>query len=55
MAPTPEACFEGLHQYTFAPHYTEMPDLEGGSHFFQEHVLEELFRAPIRCLQQTDP
>ena len=28
---TPDECFEGLRDFPFAPHYAEVPDLEGGT------------------------
>jgi haloalkane dehalogenase len=36
---TPEACFEGLEDYPFAPHYAEIPDLEGGT--LRMHYVDE--------------
>jgi len=36
---SPEACFEGLHEYPFEPNYAEVPDLEGGS--LRVHYVDE--------------
>ena len=36
---TPDACFDGLHEYPFSPHYAEVPDLDGGS--LRVHYVDE--------------
>jgi len=36
---TPDACFEGLHEYPFSAHYAEVPDLDGGS--LRVHYVDE--------------
>ncbi len=36
---TPDSCFEGLPGYGFAPHYADIPDLDGGS--LRVHYLDE--------------
>jgi haloalkane dehalogenase len=36
---TPDTCFEGLPGYGFAPHYADIPDLDGGN--LRVHYLDE--------------
>ena len=35
---TPDSCFEGLHEYPFAPHYAEVSDQDGGT--LRVHYIE---------------
>ena len=43
---TPDACFENLPGFPFSPHYTEVPDGEGGS-LRMHHVDEGDADAPV--------
>ena len=36
---TPDSCFEGLPGFSFAPHYADIPDLDGGT--LRTHYLDE--------------
>jgi haloalkane dehalogenase len=36
---TPDSCFDGLPGYDFAPHYADIPDLDGGT--LRVHYLDE--------------
>jgi len=51
---TPDACFENLPGYTFAPHYLNVPDDEGGT--LRMHYVDEGPRdAPVVLLMHGEP
>ena len=51
---TPDACFENMADYPFAPHYTEIDDGHGGS-LRIHHVEQGPVSGPVMLLMHDEP
>ena len=51
---TPDACFEGIADYPFAPHYTTIKTADG-SDLRIHHLDEGDANAPIVCVCTANP